>query len=86
MNLTKKFPRFFVFGERYVPGDDYVRCDRPEHSVLVAPGVGEIPATDELSLDRCVSLVIQGRMIEASPETVSSNPRLQTADRRQTAH
>jgi hypothetical protein len=84
----KKFPRFFVFGERYVPGDDYVRCDRPEHSILVAPGVGEIPATDELSLDRCVSLVIQGRMIEADRENFSSSskPHLQTADRRQAAH
>lgn len=83
---TQPFPRFFVFGEQYLPGDDYVRCDRPEHAVIVAPGVGEVPATDELSLDRCVSLVRQGRMMEASRETVSTNPRLQTTDRRQAIH
>jgi hypothetical protein len=88
INPTKTFPRFFVFGERYSPGDDYVRCDRPEHSVLVAPGVGEIPATDELSLDRCMSLVNQGRMMEADREIFSSSskPNLQTSDRRQAAH
>ena len=81
----KPFPRFFVFGPQYLPGDDYVRCDRPELSVLVAPGVGET-ATEELSLRRCESLVSQGRMIEANPEAISNSPWLLTTDRRQVAH
>jgi hypothetical protein len=80
------FPRFFAFGPKYAPGDDYVRCDQHEKSVLVAPGVGEQTANDELSLERCISFVNQGIMCETSREAVSRNPFLQTADRRQARH
>ena len=49
--------RYFIFGERYKSGDDYVRCN-PNRSVIVAPRVGETEANEELSLDRCVALRI----------------------------
>ena len=81
----KSFPRFFAFGRDYAPGEDYVRCDQQGQSVLVAPGVGEQTATDELSLERCLSFVNQGIMCETSREIVSRKPFLQTADRRQEA-
>jgi hypothetical protein len=79
------FPRYFAFGDRYAPGDDYVRCDRPERSVVVAPGVGEALAGDELSLERCLTFVTQGILSETNEETVGCKPSLVLSDRRQAA-
>jgi hypothetical protein len=79
------FPRYFAFSDRYAPGDDYVRCDRPERSVLVAPGVGEALASDELSLERCLKFVTQGILSETNRETVGYKPSLVLSDRRQVA-
>ncbi len=66
------YHRFFAFGRKYFPGDDYVRCDHQGESVVVAPGVGEQKATEELSLPHCISFVRQGIMCETNRETVSA--------------
>ena len=48
-----RMTRYFIFGRRYRSGDDYVRCDR-RTSAIIAPGVGETDAAEELSLRRCL--------------------------------
>jgi hypothetical protein len=65
----KTFPRYFSFGP-YSPGKDFVRCDRPDRSVLVVPDVGETPADDELSFDRCLEFVRKGVLVETTREKV----------------
>jgi hypothetical protein len=60
-----QFPRYFIFGKNYHAGDDYVRCEGRRKSVVVAPGVGEVPAGDELAFERCLSFVSHGVMTEA---------------------
>jgi hypothetical protein len=73
------FPRYFAFGQ-YAPGEDYVRCDRHDRSVLVVPDVGESPADEELSFDRCLEFVRKGVLIEMTSENIDRRP-----DRRATA-
>ncbi|HEY2827687.1 MAG TPA: hypothetical protein VGJ04_08820 [Pirellulales bacterium] len=69
-----EFPRYFIFGRRYAPGDDYVRCDDPQKSFVVVPGFGEATATHELALSKCLSFVQRGTMSEASKETMARPP------------
>ena len=59
------FPRYFIFGKEYRAGDDYVRCEGRGKSTVVAPGVGEVPAGDELVLERCMNFVSRGVTREA---------------------
>jgi hypothetical protein len=61
---TQVLTRFFIFGNEYRAGDDYVRCEGQRKSVVVAPGVGEVQAGDELAFDRCLRLVSNGVMRE----------------------
>ena len=72
------FPRYFAFG-KYAPGEDYVRCDRPDRSVLVVPDVGETPADDELSLNRCLEFVRQGVLVEMTCDNVNRRPDRRTS-------
>ena len=72
------FPRYFAFGE-YAPGKDYVRCDRPDQSVLVVPEVGETPADEELSFERCLEFVRKGVLVETSRENVDRRPDRRTS-------
>ncbi len=67
---TQVLTRFFVFGDDYRAGDDYVRCEGQRRSVVVAPGVGEVPAGDELAFDRCLRLVSNGVMREVDPNEI----------------
>jgi hypothetical protein len=57
--------RYFIFGRSYRRGDDYVRCDR-RSSAIIAPGVGETRAEEELSLGRCLALARRGVMREVT--------------------
>jgi len=74
------FPRYFAFGSNYAPGADYVRCDRPDRTMLVVPGVGESPANEELSLPRCLEFVPQGVLMETTLDVIDRRP-----DRRMSA-
>jgi hypothetical protein len=65
-----QFPRYFIFGNEYRAGDDYVRCEANRNSVVVAPGVGEVPAGEELAFERCLSLVRRGVMSEADGRSI----------------
>jgi hypothetical protein len=69
-SATQVLTRFFIFGQEYRPGDDYVRCEGQRRSVVVAPGVGEVPAGDELAFDRCLRLASKGVMREADPDEI----------------
>ena len=57
--------RYFIFGQNYKAGDDYVRCERG-HCMVVVPGVGETDANAELSLGRCLGFVRRNVMSEIS--------------------
>ena len=72
------FPRYFAFGS-YAPGEDYVRCDRPDRTVLVVPGLGESPADEELSLPRCLEFVRQGVLVETTRDVIDRRPDRRTA-------
>jgi hypothetical protein len=72
------FPRYFAFG-KYALGEDYVRCDRPDRSVLVVPDVGETPADEELSFDRCLKFVEQGVLVEMTRDNVNRRPDRRTS-------
>ena len=76
------FPRYFVFGRLYSPGDDYVRCDRPRRSMVVAPGGGEVLSGEELTLERCLAFVRQGVMCETNEQYIGKRPFLITRDPR----
>ena len=67
---TQLMTRFFIFGKEYHAGDDYVRCEGQQNSVVVAPGVGEVPAGDELAFDKCLRLVSNGVMREVDPNEI----------------
>ena len=67
------FPRYFAFGQ-YAPGEDYVRCDRQDRTVLVVPDVGETPADEELSFERCLEFVRRGVLVETNRENVDRGP------------
>jgi hypothetical protein len=67
---TQVLTRFFIFGNQYRAGDDYVRCEGQRKSVVVAPGVGEVQAGDELAFDRCLRLVSNGVMREVDPNEI----------------
>jgi hypothetical protein len=67
---TQVLTRFFVFGKEYRPGDDYIRCEGQRRSVVVAPGVGEVPAGDELAFDRCLRLASKGVIREVDPNEI----------------
>jgi hypothetical protein len=60
---------YFIFGQRYRTGDDYVRCDR-RRSTIVAPGVGETDADEELSLRRCLAFARRGTLHEVTAAKV----------------
>jgi len=67
------FPRYFAFGH-YASDEDYVRCDRPDRSVLVVPDLGETPADEELSFDRCLEFVRKGVLTEMTCENIDRRP------------
>jgi hypothetical protein len=68
------FPRYFAFGSNYTPGEDYVRCDHPDRTILVVPGVGESSANEELSLPRCLEFVRQGVLVETTRVVIDRRP------------
>ena len=43
--------------------------------MLVVPDVGETPADEELSLNRCLEFVEQGVLVEMTRDNVESTPR-----------
>jgi hypothetical protein len=79
------FPRYFVFGSAYGPGDDYIVCEQPDRTVIVSPGVGQVSSGEDLSLSRCLSFVQKGVMSEATPDQVRRQPYQNSADRRRSA-